>query len=298
MKKGIVLLTGFLVAFSIFLVGCGNEKSTIKVTDTNDKTNFKESKHKKYKPKDFKKYYESTAVLYTSIIDSMIDKDFQAVKKNNEELTQQLNEIDFAIKDRKMDSSFKDDLYGYLNSLIKFNKSIAKADYDSTPDISYNIGTSLKKLAENHYNNNLPSATISFIKAHEDDVEDDVKAEASKEFGVGDKQTLGGITVTLVSVAKTSERNRFDDTKPKNVVKISYKVENNSGNEYYVNSDIDVYDSNSTMGTRYPLDNTTGKILNGKNMNAEYYAGVDEGGNIEIVFNLFSDAILTFHAKI
>lgn len=30
MKKGIVLLTGFLLAFSIILVGCGNEKTIYK----------------------------------------------------------------------------------------------------------------------------------------------------------------------------------------------------------------------------------------------------------------------------
>ncbi|EFR92349.1 gp32 [Listeria innocua FSL S4-378] len=102
----------------------------------------------------------------------------------------------------------------------------------------------------------------------------------------------------MTSVEKTSERNQFDDTNPKNVVKISYKVENNSGAEYFVDSDIDVYDSKGTMGERYPLDNTTGKIPDGKNMNADFHAGVNESGNIEIIFNLFSDANLTFHAKI
>lgn len=31
MKKGMVLLTGFLLAFSIFLVGCGNKKMIYKL---------------------------------------------------------------------------------------------------------------------------------------------------------------------------------------------------------------------------------------------------------------------------
>ncbi|EAF5031830.1 hypothetical protein C2I48_12705 [Listeria monocytogenes] len=294
MKKGIVLLAGFILAFSIFLVGCGNEKRDVTATDTNDKANFKETKKVDFTPKDFKDYYESTSELYISIINSMMDGNKQGVEESNKKLTQQLNEIDKLIANKNIDNPFNDDLNEYLNNLKDLNTSIDSENYDSTPNISSKLGASVKKLADNNYDGQLPTAVNSFIKQQEENAQ----SESSTKFGIGDKQTLGGITVTLVSVTKTSERNQFDDTNPKNVVKISYKVENNSGNEYYVNSDIDVYDSNSTMGTRYPLDNTTGKILNGKNMNAEYYAGVDEGGNIEIVFNLFSDASLTFHAKI
>ncbi|MGC9338711.1 hypothetical protein [Listeria ivanovii] len=294
MKKGIVLLAGFILVFSIFLVGCGNGKGDIKASDTNDKSNFKETKKVDFTPKDFKDYYESTSELYISIINSMMDGDKQGVEESNKKLTHQLNEIDKLIANKNIDNPFNDDLNEYLNNLKDLNTSIDGENYDSTPNISSKLGTSVKKLADNNYDGQLPTAVNSFIQQQEENAQ----SESSTEFGVGDKQTLGGITVTLVSVTKTSERNQFDDTNPKNVVKISYKVENNSGNEYFVNSDIDVYDSNSTIGTRYPLDNTTGKILNGKNINAEYYAGVNENGNIEIVFNLFSDASLTFHAKI
>lgn len=294
MKKGIVLLAGFILVFSIFLVGCGNGKNDIKATDTNDKLDFKETKKVDFTPKDFKDYYESTSELYISIINSMMDGNKQGVEESNKKLTQQLNEIDKLIANKNIDNPFNDDLNEYLNNLKDLNTSIDSENYDSTPNISSKLGASVKKLADNNYDGQLPTAVNSFIKQQEENAQ----SESSTKFGVGDKQTLGGITVTLVSVTKTSERNQFDDTNPKNVVKISYKVENNSGNEYFVNSDIDVYDSNSTIGTRYPLDNTTGKILNEKNINAEYYAGVNESGNIEIVFNLFSDANLTFHAKI
>ncbi|AUC70988.1 hypothetical protein AF249_11875 [Listeria monocytogenes] len=294
MKKGIVLLAGFILAFSIFLVGCGNEKRDVTATDTNDKANFKETKKVDFTPKDFKDYYESTSELYISIINSMMDGNKQGVEESNKKLTQQLNEIDKLIANKNIDNPFNDDLNEYLNNLKDLNTSIDSENYDSTPNISSKLGASVKKLADNNYDGQLPTAVNSFIKQQEENAQ----SESSTKFGIGDKQTLGGITVTLVSVTKTSERNQFDDTNPKNVVKISYKVENNSGNEYFVNSDIDVYDSNSTIGTRYPFDNTTGKILNGKNINAEYYAGVNESGNIEIVFNLFSDASLTFHAKI
>ncbi|MBK2004063.1 hypothetical protein JI641_13765 [Listeria ivanovii subsp. londoniensis] len=294
MKKGTVLLAGFILVFSIFLVGCGNGENDIKATDTNDKSNFKETKKVDFTPKDFKDYYESTSELYISIINSMMDGNKQGVEESNKKLTQQLNEIDKLIANKNIDNPFNDDLNEYLNNLKDLNTSIDSENYDSTPNISSKLGASVKKLADNNYDEQLPTAVNSFIQQQEENAQ----SESSTKFGVGDKQTLGGITVTLVSVTKTSERNQFDDTNPKNVVKISYKVENNSGNECFVNSDIDVYDSNSTIGTRYPLDNTTGKILNGKNINAEYYAGVNESGNIEIVFNLFSDASLTFHAKI
>lgn len=289
-----VLLTGFLLAFSIFLVGCGNGKSDIKASDTNDKSNFKETKKVDFTPKDFKDYYESTSELYISIINSMMDGDKQDVEESNKKLTQQLNEIDKLIANKNIDNPFNDDLNEYLNNLKDLNTSIDSENYDSTPNISSKLGVSVKKLADNNYDGQLPTAVNSFIQQQEENAQ----SESSTKFGVGDKQTLGGITVTLVSVTKTSERNQFDDTNPKNVVKISYKVENDSGSEYFVDSDIDVYDSNGTVGERYPLDNTTGKIPNGKNMNADFHAGINESGNIEIVFNLFTDASLTFHAKI
>ncbi|MDE8628200.1 hypothetical protein PY726_15145, partial [Listeria monocytogenes] len=110
MKKGMVLLTGFLLAFSIFLVGCGNGKSDIKASDTNDKSNFKETKKVDFTPKDFKDYYESTSELYISIINSMMDGDKQGVEESNKKLTQQLNEIDKLIANKNIDNPFNDDL--------------------------------------------------------------------------------------------------------------------------------------------------------------------------------------------
>lgn len=40
MKKEIILIVGFMLAFSILLVACGNDKKDIQVTNTNDKSNF------------------------------------------------------------------------------------------------------------------------------------------------------------------------------------------------------------------------------------------------------------------
>ncbi|EAG8867394.1 hypothetical protein C6S21_14885, partial [Listeria monocytogenes] len=230
MKKGTVLLAGFILVFSIFLAGCGNGENDIKATDTNDKSNFKETKKVDFTPKDFKDYYESTSELYISIINSMMDGNKQGVEESNKKLTQQLNEIDKLIANKNIDNPFNDDLNEYLNNLKDLNTSIDSENYDSTPNISSKLGASVKKLADNNYDEQLPTAVNSFIQQQEENAQ----SESSTKFGVGDKQTLGGITVTLVSVTKTSERNQFDDTNPKNVVKISYKVENNSGNEYFV----------------------------------------------------------------
>ncbi|EJA0843392.1 hypothetical protein MRR70_003049, partial [Listeria monocytogenes] len=90
MKKGMIFLTGLLLAFSIFLEGCGNEKNDIQVTDTNDKSNFKESKKEKFTPKNFESYYETTGYLYINIINSMTDEDLQRVNELNNKLAQQL----------------------------------------------------------------------------------------------------------------------------------------------------------------------------------------------------------------
>ncbi|MBC2330745.1 hypothetical protein [Listeria swaminathanii] len=246
MKKGILLITGFMLAFNILLVGCGNNKNDIQVTDTNDKSNFDEKEEAQMKlteteitPNDKGNY---------SII-GIVDKD-ASVYIDSEEME--------------------------VSSTGMFATA---SNYTGSEEIQYTVTAKEPGKVDN----------IQIVT---------ILPPILKDYSVGDSQELGGVKVTLINVEKTSDRNQFDDTNPKNVVKISYKVENNSGSEYFVTSDIDVYDANSTLGTRYPLENTTGKIPNGKNMNAEFNAGVNESGNIEIVFNLFSDASLTFHAKI
>ncbi|HEL9515080.1 TPA: hypothetical protein U0J40_002730 [Listeria monocytogenes] len=246
MKKGMVLLTGFLLAFSIFLVGCGNEKNDIQVTNTNDKSNFK-------------------------------DKEEAQMKLTETEITPN-DKGDFSIMGVVSEgaSVYIDTEETEVSSTGMF---VASSNYTGSEEMQYTVTAKESGKADN----------IQIVT---------ILPPTLKEYGVGDVQEIGGIKVTLTSVEKTSERNQFDDTNPKNVVKISYKVENNSGAEYFVDSDIDVYDSKGTMGERYPLDNTTGKIPDGKNMNADFHAGVNESGNIEIIFNLFSDANLTFHAKI
>ncbi|MGJ6587934.1 hypothetical protein ACSDNT_08675 [Listeria monocytogenes] len=246
MKKGMVLLTGFLLAFSIFLVGCGNEKNDIQVTNTNDKSNFKEKE-------------EAQMKLTETEITPNDKGDFSIMGVVDEGA-----------------SVYIESEEAEVNSSGMF---VASSNYTGSEEIQYTVTAK-----EAGKTDNVQIVTIL--------------PPTLKEYSVGDTQEIGGIKVTLTSVEKTNERNQFDDTKPKNVVKISYKVENNSGSEYFVDSDIDVYDSKGTMGERYPLDNTTRKIPNGKNMNADFHAGVNESGNIEIIFNLFSDANLTFHAKI
>ncbi|EAC7653688.1 DUF5067 domain-containing protein [Listeria sp. FSL L7-1517] len=47
MKKGIVLLTGFLLAFSIFLVGCGKQNDDIKASKHNESIESNEKKETK-----------------------------------------------------------------------------------------------------------------------------------------------------------------------------------------------------------------------------------------------------------
>lgn len=162
-----VLLTGFLLAFSIILVGCGNEKNDIQVTDTNDKSNFKESEKEKFTPKEFESYYESTGYLYVNIINSMTDEDLQGVNELNNKLAQQLDEIETLMNNKSIDSSFKVDLNNYLNNLTDFKQNIENSNYDSVSDISYRIGASVKALADNHYNENLPAAVNTFIEERE-----------------------------------------------------------------------------------------------------------------------------------
>ncbi|EPY2525784.1 hypothetical protein ACXA0J_000296 [Listeria monocytogenes] len=281
MRKGIILLAGFLLAFSIFLVGCGDGESDIQVTDTNDKSNFKKPKLEDYTAEDFEPYYASTGKLFTQIIGFMSHNDLHGVRDANAELTRQLKEINTKVKNKCIDPEFKINLSEYLNNLESFNECVASAKYSAVPQISYDIGTSLKKLANSSYNDVLPPAVEAFATGEENtEINDKVVANAA----VGDTQTVDGVTIKLISITKTSERNKFDESNPKDVIKITYNIENNSAVEVVAGMDIEAYDSNNTMLDRYPLDNTMEDVPPGKNVNAENHYGINTNGKIEIQF--------------
>lgn len=112
------------------------------------------------------------------------------------------------------------------------------------------------------------------------------KKETPKFYKLGDTVKVGDITYTLNSVETTSERNEFEDSKPKNVIVVKYHVKNNSEDELPVGADLDVYDSSNDKADSYPVDGETmDAVAAGKEMDVTQGFGVKKLGKVELQFS-------------
>lgn len=104
-----------------------------------------------------------------------------------------------------------------------------------------------------------------------------------KTYKIGDKLVFeNGIEFTITAAQFTDERNEFDDTNPEKVVKVTYNVVNNSKEDYFAGSDIELFVGSSKMDT-YPLDVTMENIPSGRNYeNAVAAFGVNGTDKIEL----------------
>lgn len=115
---------------------------------------------------------------------------------------------------------------------------------------------------------------------------DEEKEEPEKDgaYKVGDSVKVGDVTYTLKNVSLTDERNEFADTEPANVIKIEYTVQNDSDDDIPIGADVEVYDASGKKMDSYPNDNTMNSVAPGKSIDAVAHFGLDQTGDIEILF--------------
>lgn len=157
----------------------------------------------------------------------------------------------------------------------KIKKDLSPSDSDISKIES--MGTDLDKDYQDIneiYGYNISSST-----------ENKTQSSLSNAMKFGKKTTENGITIKPLKLEKTSERNQFEESKPKYVITMTYKVINNSTEDLFVGSDIEAYDSKGTKLETYPLDNTIETIKPGKNITAKISFGINHIGKTEFYFN-------------
>ncbi|MFJ8459189.1 DUF4352 domain-containing protein [Lysinibacillus xylanilyticus] len=108
------------------------------------------------------------------------------------------------------------------------------------------------------------------------------EAQKSKILTVGDSAESKDAKFTLKSVSTTDARNQFDETKPNQVIKVEYELENLSDSELPYGMDLTVYDGAGNKMESYALDNSMGAVASGKKVQGVQHFGIMDGGKIEI----------------
>lgn len=106
--------------------------------------------------------------------------------------------------------------------------------------------------------------------------------QKSKTLTVGDTAEFKDAKFTLKAVSTTDARNEFDETKPNQVIKIEYELENLAKDELSYGMDLTVYDGAGNKMESYALDNSMGAVASGKKVQGVQHFGIMEGGKIEI----------------
>lgn len=110
-------------------------------------------------------------------------------------------------------------------------------------------------------------------------------SESQKTYKVGDKITFKGeVEYTITSVEWTDERNEFEDTQPKKVLKVTYDVKNLSDDDYVIGDDLELYANGAKMES-YANDNTFETISAGrdyKGATQHFAVNSDEDLELEI----------------
>lgn len=111
------------------------------------------------------------------------------------------------------------------------------------------------------------------------------KKATPKYYKVGDTVKVGKVTYTLKSVELTDERNEFEDSQPKYVVKVIYHVKNNSDKDIPIGTDMTAYGPNNNKLKGYPVsDITLDSVAAGKEADVTDGFGTDKLGTFELQF--------------
>ena len=106
----------------------------------------------------------------------------------------------------------------------------------------------------------------------------------------GETVKVGKVEYTLKSAVITTKRNQFEDSNPKNVIKITYHVKNDGKKDLPVGSDVDAYGPDNTKLKSYPVEDTTlDAIAPGKEADVVEGFAAKKLGTFEFQFRPFGD---------
>lgn len=117
----------------------------------------------------------------------------------------------------------------------------------------------------------------------------EVEAEGTEEvsqdkgvLNVGDATTIDGVTFTVTGVEYVDERNEFADVEADKVLKVSYKIDNNTEEDYPFGMDGSLY-VDGALAETYPNENSMGSVSSGRSVEGvQHYAISGEPSELEL----------------
>lgn len=114
------------------------------------------------------------------------------------------------------------------------------------------------------------------------------KKDGPKFKKIGDTAQVDDVSYKLISVEKTDERNEFEDSTPKNVIKVVYHVTNQTDDDLSVGLGLEVYGPKNNKLESYPIDGSTfDSIASGKEITVTAGFAADTLGEFELHFRPF-----------
>lgn len=101
---------------------------------------------------------------------------------------------------------------------------------------------------------------------------------------VGKSAEVGKVTYTLNKVELTDERNKQDDSKPKDVIKVSYTVKNDTDKPVDVDNTVVAKDSDKKDLLTYANKNTLGTVKAGETKEVVTHFGLNKQGVVVFKF--------------
>lgn len=108
-----------------------------------------------------------------------------------------------------------------------------------------------------------------------------------KYYKIGDSVKVGEVTYKLTSIQTTTDRNEFEDTKPKYVFIVKYTVDNQSDEDVSVGTDLEAYGPDNKKLDSYAADSITtlDSVAAGKEIDVVDAYGTDKLGQMELQFS-------------
>lgn len=123
------------------------------------------------------------------------------------------------------------------------------------------------------------------------DLGDDGEGSSGEDLGtfkLGDKVNVAGTIITLKEVSYTDERNEFEEEQPEEVLIIDMDVQNATEEELYFDTyEFEIYDSEGTKMSSYPIDSLSDTLQPGKNTSGRGAYGVSGKGPYEVYYTDF-----------
>lgn len=279
---------GLCMVILIFIIaGCSNNKNIVNKVDAKKESDFT----------NFEKDLDKLGMDMKNIIFGMLDNNLDQVNLEALSLESDAASTEKKLSDSKASNDFKTDLSNLLSLYDDFAKQISNGDFNVN-DLSSELGTKNKELADKYNNGVLPNSLATFNDRFEEklaELEKQAEELANKVYSKGEYwEVENQWKLTVNSVVSTEARNQFSHKDPAQVVIVDYSYENlgytNDIQDLFITPS-NIIDSTGQMGDSYPATvngHPKPTPVGATTSNAQYAFGLKTAGEkVKVTFSIY-----------